>query len=356
MCADIMQKTLIITKEENQSFATKQPTRQKDESVAQKKSVQVNAETKISSETKRLLKSLAQKYEVSSFSDGDPSCILRRYNSVVDIEVAAFICALLSFGRRDLFLQKVEHIFSLADAVGEKPSTWIKSGTWKKMFPSTSKKFYRFYSYDDMNAVFRILQMVLQEEKSFGEYVRKKYFFHLKNYTKNCTTIASKHIRSRHDDWHTKVHDVLHEDVNDELYDELRLPDRRLLLAYCISKIFAGCRAVPQSTTCANKRIHMFLRWMVRTNSPVDVGIWNWYSPSDLIIPLDTHVMAQAVSLGLICSKSTANAKTALLLSDKLKQIWHDDPCRGDFALFGLGVNGDSISVRSRKKSKGDIE
>ena len=34
---------------------------------------------------KTTLKSLAEKYEVSSFCDGDPSCILRRYHDIADI-------------------------------------------------------------------------------------------------------------------------------------------------------------------------------------------------------------------------------------------------------------------------------
>ncbi|MBP5794327.1 MAG: DUF2400 family protein, partial [Spirochaetaceae bacterium] len=34
-----------------------------------------------------------------------------------------------------------------------------------------------------------------------------------------------------------------------------------------------------------------------------------------------------------------ATRKTAELLTEELKQIWQDDPVKGDFALFGLGVS-----------------
>ena len=90
----------------------------------------------------------------------------------------------------------------------------------------------------------------------------------------------------------------------------------------------------------------MFLRWMVRQNSPVDVGLWSWFSPADLLIPLDTHVIRQSVELGLFSAASAgkgsgfpATAANARKLTEILCSIWPDDPCRGDFALFGLGID-----------------
>ena len=78
---------------------------------------------------------------------------------------------------------------------------------------------------------------------------------------------------------------------------------------------------------------------MVRQNSPVDLGLWNWILPEDLIIPLDTHVIQEAEKLRLIPENSPASMKTAQKITVQLKQIWPDDPCKGDFALFGLGVD-----------------
>jgi uncharacterized protein (TIGR02757 family) len=83
----------------------------------------------------------------------------------------------------------------------------------------------------------------------------------------------------------------------------------------------------------------MFLRWMVRQNSPVDLGIWTWFDSKDLIIPLDTHVIQQSVKYGLIEKNAASSLKTALLITEQLKLIWPNDPCKGDFALFGEGVN-----------------
>jgi len=70
----------------------------------------------------------------------------------------------------------------------------------------------------------------------------------------------------------------------------------------------------------------------------VDLGLWNWYSPADLIIPLDTHVLQEAKKFGMLEESCTASFRTAERLTEELKQVWPDDPCKGDFALFGLGV------------------
>jgi uncharacterized protein (TIGR02757 family) len=78
---------------------------------------------------------------------------------------------------------------------------------------------------------------------------------------------------------------------------------------------------------------------MVRDNSPVDLGLWaDFIDRKTLIIPLDTHVLSQSVRLGLLNSK-TASMATARRLTAALSTVFPDDPLRGDFALFGYGVN-----------------
>ena len=83
----------------------------------------------------------------------------------------------------------------------------------------------------------------------------------------------------------------------------------------------------------------MFLRWMVRDSSPVDLGLWaDFIDKRSLIVPLDTHVLTEASALGLIHSRN-ASMSSALRLTSTLATIFPDDPLKGDFALFGYGVN-----------------
>lgn len=96
---------------------------------------------------------------------------------------------------------------------------------------------------------------------------------------------------------------------------------------------------VPKDTSSCCKRVCMFLRWMVRKNSPVDLGIWaGLIDQRTLLIPLDTHVIQQAMLLGLLTSKSTTMV-AARRLTEKLLTFFPEDPLKADFALFGYGVN-----------------
>ena len=87
-----------------------------------------------------------------------------------------------------------------------------------------------------------------------------------------------------------------------------------------------------------NKKINMMRRWMVRDDGKVDLGVWKHSSPAGLIVPLDVHVYDQAKALGLT-KRRPKDLKTALEITDAFKEIWPDDPCLGDFALFGSGID-----------------
>lgn len=82
----------------------------------------------------------------------------------------------------------------------------------------------------------------------------------------------------------------------------------------------------------------MFLRWMVRRNSPVDLGIWSFLKPSELFIPLDVHVGNISRKIGLL-KRNQNDARAVVELTAKLKEFDPNDPVKYDFALFGFGVN-----------------
>lgn len=88
----------------------------------------------------------------------------------------------------------------------------------------------------------------------------------------------------------------------------------------------------------ANKKINMMRRWMVRRDGIVDLGLWKNTDPASLVIPLDVHVHRQATELGII-SRPQKDLASAVAITDAFREIWPDDPVKGDFALFGYGVN-----------------
>ena len=87
-----------------------------------------------------------------------------------------------------------------------------------------------------------------------------------------------------------------------------------------------------------NKKISMMRRWLVRDDGKVDLGVWKKSDKTKLILPLDVHVYTQATALGLT-SRKQKDIVTAQEITDAFKEIWPEDPCKGDFALFGYGVN-----------------
>jgi uncharacterized protein (TIGR02757 family) len=271
---------------------------------------------------KKKLQKLADKYEVASFCDEDPSQFLRWYQpeagrgTVADVEVASFIAAMLAFGNRKQFIPKVRLVLETSDRSLGSVSEWLMSGAYKKDFPRGAAKFYRFYAYDDMQTFFGELADILKKHDSLGEYIHTVV---------ECDEVAYRNHRSTQ----TCGFDT----ASDKAYSTTGY------LATILSAAFPHSSIVPKGRTSANKRIHMFLRWMVRRNSPVDLGLWQWADPATLLIPLDTHVMQEAAKLGLIPTAASASRKTAELLTASLNEAFPGDPCRGDFALFGLGVD-----------------
>ncbi|MBR5399421.1 MAG: DUF2400 domain-containing protein [Bacteroidales bacterium] len=101
-----------------------------------------------------------------------------------------------------------------------------------------------------------------------------------------------------------------------------------------------------EDRNCANKKIHMLRRWMVRRDGIVDLGLWKSISPKDLIIPLDVHVHQTALALG-ITERKSMDIRTALEITAFLKECFPEDPCLGDFALFAYPV---AEQMKNRKK------
>ncbi len=86
----------------------------------------------------------------------------------------------------------------------------------------------------------------------------------------------------------------------------------------------------------ACKRMNLFLRWMVRSDS-VDPGGWDGISPSKLIVPLDVHLHRISRELGLTQQKQ-ANMRTALEITSAFGQFTPHDPVKYDFSLTRIGI------------------
>lgn len=236
------------------------------------------------------LKEWAGTYNVKSFIPDDPVQFPHRFSEKRDIEISAFITSWISYGRRELILRKADWLHS---RMGRSPYEWVLSGRYRELVsdvPAGKRDtFYRFYTHSDLCALCDWLKEIYERYDSLED-----------------ALAASPYPNP-----------------------VLKLQD-----------LFSGINGIPvMGGTSACKRLAMFLRWMIRTDGIVDFGIWKTaFHPRQLIIPLDTHVHQISLELGLT-QQRTATLKTALEITGALSHIFPDDPCLGDFALFGYDIN-----------------
>jgi len=240
--------------------------------------------------TRQLLIELAGRYETSEFIPADPCFSVHAVEGAKNRETIGFLASSISYGSRKQFLPIVR---SLIDKSQGEPYEWVRVGAFRRDTADSKDCFYRLYTCHDMLALMERLRQMLVENGSIGEYIA--------------------------DNAHTGIEAV-----------------------EAITRYFSATEAskiIPKNTTSACKRICMYLRWMVRDNSPVDIGLWSdFIDKRTLIMPMDTHVLQQSIRLGLLSSR-TASMSAALRLTSAMREIFPDDPLRGDFALFGYGVN-----------------
>ena len=249
-----------------------------------------------------LLREWAKTYNTESFIKDDPVRFPHRFTEKRDIEISAFLTAWISYGRRAHILQKAEELHRL---MGESPYEFIRAGE-TSFAPLRNRPvcgrdtFYRFYTYHDLHLLCCRLKDIYD--------------------TYDCMEDAMAAAGPCED------------------------PILRL------RQLFADLNGIPVlHGTSACKRLAMFLRWMVRTDGIVDLGIWRTaVHPRQLIIPLDTHVHQISLRLGLTGQK-TATLRTAREITDALAKVFPDDPCLGDFALFGYDINQEEKDMEEKK-------
>ena len=254
----------------------------------------------MTSVTRERLIELAERYETKDFLKKDPSQFMHRYEKKEDQEIIAFIAANLAFGKREQILSHVETVCkSIKEYGNDSPAEWISSASYTKLFRKSDESFYRMMSHNTMRLFCRTLESLLEKYGSLEKGVKLSY------------------------------------EKNGDLY-----------LHHTIASLFPKeCAIVCHGKTSSAKRLQMFLRWMVRNNSPVDLGLWSiWYSKEKLLMPLDTHVMQEAVKLNLIALTPggkipSPTLKLAVSLTKEMEKVFPGDPVRADYALFGLGVD-----------------
>ena len=245
--------------------------------------------------TKTELDKLVEKYENKTFIETDPIQIPHRYKDKEDIEIVAFISALFAYGSRKVFIPKLDELFS---KMGKSPLEYIKNGEFSNL-----KSFnYRFAKENDVVEILKVLSKLYNSNKTIQTLFR--YGYEQKSDIKGMLQVVTDYFYLNSTD-----------NVGEGFYFMLANP----------------------KNNGAMKRLNMFLRWLVR-KPPVDFGLWDFISTSELLIPLDTHVAKISREMNLLTRKSN-DFKAVLELTDKLKQFDANDPTKYDFAIYAKGIN-----------------
>ncbi len=236
------------------------------------------------------------------------------YKNNQDKELAAFICSILAYGR---IAQVKKSIQRVLDPMGKKPSNWLINASDRDILNAVRGWTHRFNTASDMFLMLKILRYIYRSYGSIEKFLKPSH-----------ETTARELIENLY----AKFHWVLNDEIG--FVQELDgfaffLPDPK------------------KGGAC--KRINLFLKWMVRDQTP-DLGLWKKFHKKNLIIPLDTHIYRQAKALKLT-KRSIADWKTAEEITTALAKIDPTDPTKYDFALCHLGIRGKIIQVASLGKS-----
>lgn len=244
--------------------------------------------------TKVELEKLVKEYETEDFIKDDPVRFPNRFTEKKDIEIAGFIASLVAYGRRDVFIKKLNTLFELAQ---NEPLNFILN-----FEPEILGDFnYRFGKPDDFAQIFSIMRTLYEKDGGLEELF--KYGYETKP-NGNMFILVTDYFYAR-----------AKENSGQGFY--FMIPDPKK----------GG----------AMKRMCMYLRWMVR-KGPVDFGIWDFMPASELLIPLDVHVARISRGMGLL-TRNANDFKAVLELTENLKKFDPADPAKYDFAMFGYGVN-----------------
>ena len=236
------------------------------------------------------LEGLYQRYNKREYVHPDPLEFLYRYSTIAEREIVGLIASSFAYGNVNQILKSVSKILKPME---KSPRVFVLENSWEDFFKIYKGFKHRWHTDEDLAGLLVGIQRVL---KKFGS-------------LENCFVAG-------------KTQD------------------------FFVGEIIKGQKIrknlLPLSANgSASKRLHMYLRWMVR-HDEVDPGGWRRVSPASLLVPLDTHMFRMSQKLNLTRRKQ-ANLKTVLEVTEGFLKIKPQDPVRYDFVLTRFGIQKKSF-------------
>lgn len=241
--------------------------------------------------------------------DNDPLSFCHRYPDPADQEVAAVIAAAFAYGGIKIILRTLESVFA---ELAPSPRRYIETFNPAQALKTFSRFKHRFNDGRDLVALLWGIRLMLRDAGSVNAFFLR---FH---------DAAAQDVSATLNGYSTAVLALDY----DEVFGAASIP---------AGSYFRFLFPAP-SAGSACKRLCMFLRWVVRPSDGIDLGIWQGVSPTQLVIPVDTHI-SRICSYLNFTTRSTADWRMALEITAALRRLDPADPVKYDFSLAHLGIS-----------------
>lgn len=229
------------------------------------------------------------------FIFNDPVQFPRRFERLQDIEVVAFLSATIAWGKRKMICDNCEKMLRIMENA---PYDYVMEEAYESL-PDIN--IHRTFFAKNFKYMLRGFRSIFKQYGSLNSFAKS-------------VNAGGQEMPS----WH---------------------------LVECMQRVFSEANGGATDSQClptqlkntALKRVNMALRWLVRNDGIVDLGVWDCIKPSQLYIPVDVHVGDTARALGMIERKAN-DRRTVVEITDILRRMRPDDPVVYDFALFGIGI------------------
>ncbi len=240
------------------------------------------------------LEAVYARYHHRVFVHPDPLELLYHYEDPLDREITGMITSSLAFGRVSQILKSAGTVMARLG----KPRAFLEQTTHRQLEKTCAGFRHRFVTERELFELLWAMKIVTEQWGSLEALFCNNYREH-----------------------HTSVLPALEAFV-------------RTLRKVCTADANYLLPIPERGSAC--KRLHLFLRWMVRCDA-VDPGGWPAVPASRLICPVDTHMHRIGRALGFT-SRKQADGRCALELTQALRGADPADPVRFDFALTRLGI------------------
>jgi uncharacterized protein (TIGR02757 family) len=254
-----------------------------------------------SQDLRRYCESVYRRYHRPQYISPDPLEIVREYDNPAEREIAAFISASLALGRVDGIVRAARRVMGALGAPAQ-----LQTYSDAELRELSRPFVYRFFDGRQLYGLLLGMRRVLEAHGSLEA----------------CAGVALRAGNAAPD-----VPPAVR--ALRQLVDSLvEASDAHLRNSILVARPEKGS---------ACKRLFLFLRWMVRSDL-VDPGGWTVLAPADLFVPVDTHMLAIARSLGLTSARQPSIAVSREITA-AFRRISPADPARYDFSLTRMGIH-----------------